>query len=167
MGSVQSPLVGLEMLPETATYVGLLEAKLCAYAVQEAKFRALLELITGESWESTRLGEDSAALQALAVDALVKSTGATVASAKAYVSLNWNRLNQVETTPVAQAVPIEEMVQQIQSQTPADVPVTPPVMSMTDRLRAWKAAQSESLATETAAAESSSPVTEEVPQTPS
>lgn len=166
MGSVQSPLVGLEMSPETATYVGLLEAQIGAYAVQEAKFRALLELITGESWETTKLDIDGNALQALAVDALMKSTGATLVAAKTYVSLNWNRLNQVTTAPAPQAVPIEEMVQQIQSQAPQDnvVVVAPTPMSMTDRLRAWKAAQSEALATETSASESESPVTEEVPQ---
>lgn len=154
------------MTPEVATYVGLLEAQLGAYAVQEAKFRALLELITGESWETTRLDIDGNALKALAADALVKSTGATVASASAYVSLNWDRLNQVTTAPVPSAVPVEEMVEQIQSSAPAaNTVVEPPQqLSMTDRLRAWKERQSEALATETASAESETVVTEEVPQ---
>ena len=113
MASVQSPLVGLDMSPETATYVGLLERQVAAYAIQEAKFRALLELITGDSWETTKLDMDGKMLMAVAVDALVKRAGMNVAQAKQVVVKRWNTVNQVTTAPAPQSTTIEQMVSEV------------------------------------------------------
>lgn len=146
MASAQSPLIGLEMTPETATYVALLENQLAAYAIQEAKFRALLELLTGDSWETTRLDIDGNALMAIAVAAIVKKTGMDAMSAKTLVTQRWNLLNQISTAPTPSAVPIEQLVNKIQSNTAPPL-VPPKPLNMADRLADWKARQRASVAT--------------------
>lgn len=171
MASAQSPLVGLEMSPETATYVGLLERQVAAYAVQEAKFRALLELLTGDSWETTKLDMDGKMLMAIAVDALVKKAGMTVMQAKTVVSQRWNTVNQISTVPTPSSITIEEMVSQV-AQSKNDTVVSPPVsgLSMAQRLADWQARQSSSVPTEPSVEPTEDPVllsdTPSVPNTP-
>lgn len=148
MASAQSPLVGLEMSPETATYVGLLERQVAAYAIQEAKFRALLELITGDSWETTKLDMDGKALMAVAVSSLVNRAGLSVAQAKTVVTQRWNTVNQVTTVPTPESTTIEEIVSQSQQAKEAE-PLAPMAsgLSMQQRLADWKARQTQAAAT--------------------
>lgn len=163
MASVQSPLVGLEMSPETATYVGLLERQLAAYAVQEAKFRALLELITGDSWETTKLDMDGKALMAVAVSAIVNKAGLSVAQAKTVVTQRWNTVNQVATVPTPQSTTIEEIVEQSRrTQAEPLVPVTPG-LSMQQRLADWQERQKQAAPTETEVSETETVASEENP----
>ena len=146
MASAQSPLIGLEMTPETATYVSLLENQVAAYAIQEAKFRALLELLTGDSWETTKLDIDGNTLMAVAVAAIVKKTGMDAMSAKTLVTQRWNQLNQISTAPTPSAVPIEQLVNKIQTDTSAPI-VPSKSLSMADRLADWKERQLASVTT--------------------
>lgn len=104
---VKSPLVGLDLSPQAATYVGVLESHLAAYAIQEAKFRALLELLTGNNWDTTKLDFDGRMLQAIAADALV-SKGMSVADAKVLVAQRWNEMNEPEPAVVPKAVTPED-----------------------------------------------------------
>lgn len=123
MVSVQTPLVGLEMNSEVAHYVGILESTLAAYALQEVKYRALLELLTGESWETTRISPDPASIKAIAVEALVKRAGIDPVTAKVVVEKRWNEFNQDETP---KAVPVEEFTDQNLESAP--VPPSPGTM---------------------------------------
>lgn len=69
---INSPLGELEMTPEVALYVGTLEAQLSAYAINEVKYRVILELLTGTSWYTTQVNIDLKVLANIAVEALVK-----------------------------------------------------------------------------------------------
>ena len=106
MASAQSPLVGLEMNAEVAHYIGVLESTLAAYAIQEAKFRTLLELLTGESWETTKISPDGATIKAIAVEALVKRAGVPLADAKVVVEKRWKEFN----SDIPKAVAVEELI---------------------------------------------------------
>jgi hypothetical protein len=143
MSAAQSPLVGLQMDAETATYVGMLEGQLAAHVIQEAKFRALLELLTGESWETTRIDVDAKGLQKIAEDGLVKKAGLNRVNAKTLVQKRWQNLT-AGTAVVPKAVSIEEL----KGNTTAPVnqantvaPQTTPQVTMADRLAGWKARQ--------------------------
>ena len=147
MASVQSPLLGLEMSSETSVYVGLLERQVAAYAIQEAKFRALLELITGDSWETAKLDMDGKVLMAIAVDALIKKTNMSVVQAKRIVSDRWNTVNKVSTTPTPSSVPIEQIVSEVNSAENNTVASTPaPGLSMRQRLADWRNRQEQAAA---------------------
>lgn len=54
MVAVKSPLLGLIMEPEVAAYVGALERQIAALSINEVKFRALLEVLTGEEWDNMK-----------------------------------------------------------------------------------------------------------------
>lgn len=134
MGATQNPLVGLQMDSETAHYVGILESQLAAHAIQEAKFRALLELLTGESWETTRIDLDANGLKKIAEDGLIKKAGLSRTDARVLVHKRWNNLT-AGTAPTPKAVSIEEMA----PESVAAQAVSP--VSMADRLAGWKARQ--------------------------
>lgn len=54
MVAVRSPLIGMQMDPDVAAYVGALERQICALSINEVKFRALLEVLTGEEWDDMK-----------------------------------------------------------------------------------------------------------------
>ena len=133
----QSPLVGLELSPEAATYVGVLEGTIAALAINECKYRALLELYTDESWEATRIDINGQALMDLAVDTLVKQTGMDRVRAKVLVTKRWNKRNQEAPTVIPQAVPVESLL----AGTPESDSVATGLKSSVDvseRLQSWK-----------------------------
>lgn len=127
---VKSPLIGLEMTPETATYVGILEAQLAAYAINEAKYRALLELLTDEPWDTTKVDVDGKLLMDIATDALVRR-GMDRVKAKVTVNKRWNNHN-AEIVPTPTSAPIDQTL-------PAEMnaPLVDPV-PMKERLADWK-----------------------------
>lgn len=143
--SAQSPLVGLQMDEATAKYVGVLESNIAAYAIEEAKFRALLELLTGESWETTRITPDMSTLMDIAVNALTTRIGMSVVQAKSLVAKRWNALN-VAVTPAPKAMDINAFAGTTSNQ--LDVAYAQPATgSMSDRLASWKSRQSAEAAT--------------------
>ena len=122
----QSPLVGLEMSPEVAKYVAVLEGRLASYAIQDAKYRALLELLTGDSWEDSSFDASGRMIMQVAEEALVKG-GMSRTAAKTTVAKRWNASN-VSTKQVSRAVPLETvMPQRIVA-----------VGTMKERLQEWK-----------------------------
>lgn len=148
----QTPQIALEMDSDTAHYVGILEGTIAALVINECKYRALLELLTGESWEGTRIDIKGDVLQGLAVSALVRQTGMDLGRAKLLVAQRWNTRNQPEATMVPVAVPVET------SERPSDTSAVPSgtpgtadpttqgsditrVPDMGSRLSRWKAKQ--------------------------
>lgn len=129
----QNPLVGLKMDEPTAKYVAILEGTLALYAIQDAKYRALLELITGDSWEDTKIDYDGKRIMQIAEEALVRS-GIDRMKAKVVINKRWNQVN-LQTPLPPQAVMLEDVVpQQIP---PSDVVITKGEMK--ERLQSWKA----------------------------
>ena len=126
---LKSAPMPMDMSPDVATYVGVLEGTIAALCINEAKYRAYLELLTGEDWEDTRIDFQGNVLQELAVSALVKQTGMDRAKATVIVGKRWARRN----LPVEQVVPKAEPVEHF---------VSPPIeRDMSERFRAWKQRQ--------------------------
>ena len=155
---VQVPLIGLQMSTETAQYVGMLEGTVAALVINDVKYRTLLELLTGESWEDTVVTMDPNALMSLAVSALVKQTGMDYAKAKILISQRWQRRNPPAGSIVPQAVPVETLISgaveqgTVSTETIAaeskstTTAAEPEKLSITDRYRLWKESQLEAAA---------------------
>lgn len=125
---LKSPLAGLEMNSDTAQYVGMLEGTIAALVVNEMKYRTLLELLTGDSWDGGELDSDPNALVPLAVSALVKQTNLDENKAKKLVSQRLGkRRDTVVPQPVSASIP------------PRPEHAVKPDMS--ERFKAWKAKQ--------------------------
>ena len=144
----KTPLVGLEMNADTATYVGVLEGTIAALVINECKYRALLELFTDESWEATRIDVNGRALMDLAVDALVRQTGMDRVRAKVLVSKRWNKYNEEAPAVVPKAVSVTQLTESsTQSDAVATGLTSKESMKMSDRLQSWKQRQIDSAAT--------------------
>ena len=118
---MQSAMVPLDMNADTAYYVGVLEGTIAALCINECKYRALLELLTGESWEGTRIDVNGEMLMELAISSLVKQTGMSIADAKILVHKRWNTYNQEIPAVIPLAVSAEQMVAGVIVGTSADV----------------------------------------------
>ncbi|QNJ59250.1 hypothetical protein SEA_MRMIYAGI_36 [Mycobacterium phage MrMiyagi] len=135
--------VGLDMDPETATYVGVLEGTIAALVINEAKYRAFLELLTGEPWEDTKLDIDGNQLMAIAIEALIKQTGMDRVRAQVLVAQRWQKRNLSTESVVPQAVPVESLMTE-NNRPPVD---SKPKVDMSQRLKAWKSRQMQDAAT--------------------
>ncbi len=133
------PLVGLQMDSETAQYVGMLEGTIAALVVNECKYRTLLELLTGDSWEATKVDTNPNALMALAVSSLVRQTGIDPIKAKTLISQRWAQQNEPVSTVVPQAIPVNQMINS----------ESKPVLKQTmqERFSSWKRKQLEAVET--------------------
>ena len=141
---MQTPLIGLDMDSDTAHYVGILEGTVAALVINECKYRALLEMLTGDPWENTKLDIKGEVLQQLAVSALVKQTGMHPARAKLLVAQRWDTRNQEAPTVVPVAVPTSTLVGSVASDTPEAPTSTTDATGQPDmrsRAQAWKERQ--------------------------
>lgn len=144
----QTPLVGLQMDADTATYVGVLEGTIAALIINECKYRALLELFTGESWEATKIDVNGSVLKELAISTLVRQTGMDIARAKVLVNKRWNRYNVESPAVLPKAVPIEELSKDsLEKDSVATGLLSKDGQKMSSRLSAWKERQMASAAT--------------------
>lgn len=144
--SLQTPQITLAMDSDTAHYVGILEGTIAALVINECKYRALLELLTGESWEGTRLDIKGDVLQQIAVSALIKQTGMASDRAKLLVAQRWDTRNQPQATMVPMAVPLTPTVPSAdpsaqEASTPASEATGAP--DMASKLSRWKTKQVE------------------------
>lgn len=132
------PEVAVDMSPETAIYVGVLEGTLAALCVNEVKYRAFLEMLTGDPWEDTRIDFNGKMIADLAVSVLVKQTGMDAAKARLLVAKRWQARNlpQEQTVPVA--VTPEEFIAGDASNRSQENNSRP---DMTERFKAWRARQ--------------------------
>lgn len=141
---LQTPQISLEMDSDTAHYVGILEGTIAALCINECKYRALLELLTGESWEETRLDIKGDVLQQLAVSALVRQTGMALDRAKLLVAQRWNTRNQEQPVVVPQAAPLtptEPSVDAGARVAAEAVSDSPSGQDMGSRISGWRARQ--------------------------
>lgn len=75
MVAVQSPLIGMNMDPEAAQYVAVLERRIVALSINELKFRTLLERMTGERWDTMVLDFDDKEMDEIAVTVIQRKLG--------------------------------------------------------------------------------------------
>ncbi|QGJ90080.1 hypothetical protein HWC80_gp039 [Mycobacterium phage Indlulamithi] len=151
---LQPAAIGLNMDPETASYVGMLEGTIAALVISDVKNRTLLELLTGDGWEAARVDFNGDALIGLAVSALVKQTGMSTANAKILVMKRWAERNHPADYIIPQAVSIDQMTGNVPT-SGQDVP------AMSERVKAWRAKQQAEIA------ELSSAATDSASETPS
>jgi len=116
---IQNPLSNLEMDADTALYVGILEGQLAAYAINEVKYRTLLEMLTGESWNSTMVDVDTKVLVDMASQALVRR-GMDGVEARTTVM---RRFEHQDNTPAQ----------------PTINPIHPAAITIEDRFNDWNA----------------------------
>jgi hypothetical protein len=141
---MQTPLLGMDMDSDTAHYVGILEGTIAALVINECKYRALLEMLTGESWEDTKLDIKGKVIQQLAISALVKQTGMDPTRAKLLVAQRWDTRNQEAPTIVPVAVPTATLTNSVDQPTQQTATSTTDATSQPDmrsRAQAWKERQ--------------------------
>jgi hypothetical protein len=131
---LRTPLVGLNMDPDVAHYVGMLEGTIAALAINGVKYRALLELLTGDPWEETRIDFDGKVLMQLAASVLAKQTGMSPVDAKNLVARRWSQYNLPAETIVPQAVSVDEY----QSASENDLERR---RELSERVKTWRARQ--------------------------
>lgn len=76
MVALKNPLADMSDMPEdVALYIGVLERTILGFTIQEAKFRALLEMLTGEAWDDTKTDLEVSQLQELAISSMERKLG--------------------------------------------------------------------------------------------
>lgn len=75
MVAVKSPLLGMQMEPDVALYVAVLERQVLGLTINELKFRALLELLTGEEWDDMKTEFERKEIEEIAVRMTEKKLG--------------------------------------------------------------------------------------------
>lgn len=97
MATLQNPLAAMSGDEEMTRYVGVLERRLVLLTIQEVRFRALLESITGEPWDDSLTDLDQAEVDQLAEKALMKSLGVTKIEAAKLVRVHKAKANSQNT----------------------------------------------------------------------
>lgn len=100
MAPVIHPLINLVYNDETGRYIAVLERKLLHYILEDAKMRALLELLTGKMWDDQDFRDMADhMIKDIAVDALKKRGGMSEGDARALVAQRWNDCNPPPPNP--------------------------------------------------------------------
>lgn len=96
MVALKSPLIDAKMDDQTRLYVAVLERQVLGLTVNELKYRALLEMLTGETWDDLATDMESGELERIATEATAKKLGITVAQASRVVRENRDKANKQE-----------------------------------------------------------------------
>lgn len=115
MANTQSPLVDLQADQKTAVYIGTLERQIVMLTIRDAKFRALLELLTDETWDDVAVDRmDNDALIDVATAAVAVKLNINTNEAKEIVEQRWAAHNESTAIPEQQQVKItaKEMYEQ-------------------------------------------------------
>lgn len=93
MTATRHPLVELVYNDETGRYIGMLERKLLKLQLDDLKFRALLELLTGDSWDDYSFSAEDEEIKKLAQDALARRLQLSASDARKLVNERWEAHN--------------------------------------------------------------------------
>ena len=85
MVAVKAPLMDMEVSEEAALYIGVLERQVLGLTVNELKYRALLEMLTGQQWDDLKTDMEAGELEKIAVDATMKKLGVSYGKAREIV----------------------------------------------------------------------------------
>lgn len=141
---IRSVHMPMDMDPETATYVAMLEGTIAALVISDVKNRTLLELLTGDGWEAARVDFNGQAMMGLAESALIKQTGMDRGRARLLVARRWQERNHPADYVVPQAVsPQDYAADALASTQSARNSATSSQLgpSMSDRVKDWRARQ--------------------------
>lgn len=98
MAKIKHALIDLVYNDETGRYIGMLERKLLVCEIDNIKMRALLELLTDESWDDYHFKDEDEEIRKLAHDALKRRLGLNDADASKLVQERWERHNPPPAT---------------------------------------------------------------------
>ncbi len=93
MTATRHPLIELVYNDETGRYIGMLERKLLKLQLDDLKFRALLELLTGDSWDDYSFSAEDDEIKKLAQDALSRRLQISPSDARKLVNERWEAHN--------------------------------------------------------------------------
>jgi hypothetical protein len=96
MVALRSPLLDLQLDPIASLYVGHLERQLLAYQINDIKYRALLEMLTGEAWDSLATDLENKQLFDIAVALTEKKMGLTNMEARKVIRQRQALANSAE-----------------------------------------------------------------------
>lgn len=85
MVAVQSPLVDLKYDDQTGLYIGALERQIMGLTMNEVKYQALLEYLTGQPWNDLSKDLEEKEIEQIAIAATEKKLGVTMFEAKRIV----------------------------------------------------------------------------------
>lgn len=85
MVALKSPLVDVQMDEQTALYVGVLERQVLGLTINEMKYRALLEMVTGTTWDDLKTDLEAGELEKIARAAVEAQLGVTAQEARKIV----------------------------------------------------------------------------------
>lgn len=85
MVAMKSPLNDLKMDEQTSLYVGVLERQLMGLTINDARYRALLELLTGEEWDDMKTDFEDGEIKKIAIASLEKKLGISNEAARKIV----------------------------------------------------------------------------------
>ena len=107
MAVLRNPLSTMKGDEQMTRFVGVLERRLVLLTVQEMRFRALLESLTGEPWDDQYHDLDQAELDSLAEQSLMKSLGITKLEAAKMVRENKREANKRNLPIENNGAPVE------------------------------------------------------------
>jgi len=99
MVAAKPPLIDLQFGEKEALYVAALEKRLSYMAIQEVKYCALLEMLTGEQWETIKTNIDADNLRKIAVTAGQRVFARSLKEAERRVDENIAKANEVTDEP--------------------------------------------------------------------
>lgn len=97
MAETRTPLLDLVYNDETGRYIAVLERKIARYQLNDIKFRALLECLTGEDWDDYQFTDEDNQIKKIAVDALKRRLGLSEDDARKLVAERWAANNPAPT----------------------------------------------------------------------
>lgn len=86
MVALQSPLIDAQMDDQTRMYVAVLERQVVGLSINEMKYRALLEYLTGSSWDDMKVDLEAGELEKIAVEAVQKKMNVSASTARKIVA---------------------------------------------------------------------------------
>lgn len=138
---LQAVHMPMEMDPETATYVAMLEGTIAALVISDVKNRTLLELLTGDGWEAARVDFNGQAMMSLAESALIKQTGMDRIRARMLVAKRWQERNHPADYVVPQAVSPADYVGEAAPRMAKSATGSQLGQPMSERVKDWRARQ--------------------------
>ena len=99
MVNAQPPLIDLQFGEKEALYVAALEKRVSYMSLQEVKYHALLEMLTGETWETLKTNVDADELRKIAVTAGQRIFARSLKEAEERIDRNIAKANGVPYEP--------------------------------------------------------------------
>jgi hypothetical protein len=93
------PLIELVYNDETGRYLGMLERKLVLMTLENIRFRALLERLTGDMWDDIDFRAEDAEIHEIAIDALQRRLQMSREEARKLVDRRWEAANPPAPDP--------------------------------------------------------------------